>query len=160
MSDEQPLNDESLSQVEDLLAGVDLRTEESERTRLLLACGRAEGRAELRRTLRRWQASAAALSVCLLTALIWQPAARIPDETSHTAENISEQHEASPPGSETIRPRDTSNEPLHAATDWSVWVEKSNSRPELAPVERDSVLPQRPTLMASSRIDLQSFLNE
>jgi hypothetical protein len=163
MSDQQPLNDESLSHIEDLLTTVDLRADPSEQTKILLACGRAEGRAELQKTLRRWKAGAAAMStvsVCLLTALIWRTPAAIPDSLPNVADTAKERIDDSDTIAARPRPRVDSNDTLYAATDWSAWVEKMNSRPERTDVKEEIVLPQKPTLMASSRIDLQKFLNE
>jgi hypothetical protein len=163
MSDEQPMNEPSLSQIEDLLTKVDLRADSSEQTKILLACGRAEGRAGLQTTLRRWKARAAAMSavsVCLLAALIWRSPAVVPKSSPHIAEQVNEQSEDSRTIAERPRLRINSNDTLHAATDWSAWVEKMNSRPVQPDVESHDILPQRPTLTASSRIDLQNFLNE
>jgi len=163
MPDEQPLNDPSLIRVEDLLTKVDLRTDASEQTKLLLACGRAEGWAELQKTLRRWKAGAAAmstLSACLLAALIWRAPAARPNGHLNVVQSVPEQHEEVPPPKEKPRLRVNSSDTLYAATDWSTWVEKMNSRPERTDVKEEIVLPQKPTLMSSSRIDLQTFLNE
>lgn len=161
MSDEQNINEESLSRVEDLLMKVDLRADDSEQTKILLACGRAEGRAELRRTLRRWQAGAAALStlsVCLLAALVLRPPAVSSDSSPHMAEIVIEQDRDAPRVIETIRPRATLDEKLHVSTNWTAWIEKSQSLPDQPEVVTPPILPQKPTLMASSRIDLKEFM--
>lgn len=163
MPHEQPMNDRSLERVEDLLTKIDLRADAAEQTKLLLACGRAEGRAELQKTLRRWKAGAAAmstLSACLLAAMIWRTPAVTPESSSNIAENVDEKIDESETITASPRLRISSNDTLYAATDWSTWVEKMNSRPEQIDVQSDNILPQRPTLMASSRIDLQEFLNE
>lgn len=163
MSHEQHLNDESLARVEVLLTKVDLRADASEQTKLLLACGRVEGRAKLQRTLRRWKAGAAALStvtMCLLAALIWRTPAAPPDSSPNVAETAEERIDDSETIAERPRLRVNSSDTLYAGTDWSAWVEKMNSRPAQPDVEHNNPLPQKPPLMASSRIDLQEFLNE
>lgn len=162
MSD-QPLNDESLTRVEDLLMQVDVRADTSEQTKILLACGRAEGRAALQKTLRRWQAGAAALSTlsaCMLAALMLRVPEAPSEATSQVVENIVTPPEESSRPPERPRLRIAAEKTLHAATDWSTWVEKTQTRPERTGTEDSISLPQKATLMASSRIDMENFLNE
>lgn len=162
MPDDQPLNDESLSRIEDLLTKIDLRADGSERTKILIACGRAEGRAELQRMLRRWKAGALALStlsVCLLTAIVLRPPASAPEMTSNIAESEIEQIHNLPRIRERSRRHIATDETLRASTDWSSWMESMESRPRRTNGENDVEHPQRSTLMASSRIDLREFMD-
>jgi hypothetical protein len=154
------MNDESIARIEELLTSVDLRADESEQTKILLACGRAEGRAELQRTLRRWKAGAAALSalsVCLLAGLVLRARPSGPDAPSQVVEKAVARGDRSRADSERTHRRVAPIDKLHVATDWSHFPQATPRAPQEPDEGGHLHLPHRSTLMASSRIDLQEF---
>lgn len=165
MSDEQYMNDPELQHPARVLGELPLRPNERERSRILLACGRAEGRAEAQRKIRNLRAGMlvfAGVSVCLLGLLLNGPFATVPGDIPTpsvmvNAEQPETGRESTPQAAPAIVSRRIESS--------GVWTPRSNwdldSKPTVQrPVsEIEEPIRQRPILTARSRAILDELLN-
>ena len=163
MSNNQSITDPELVQLEQLLGGISFTANKAEQTRLLLACGRAEGRAESQKTMRRWKAATLALSTvaaCLVVALILNP----PTGAMSDLVPLAETNETTEPESQSapVTPirHALSPDALHVATDWNDALKQPRRKPEPTSDGPRLPLPQQSVLMTSSRINLQEFIDQ
>jgi hypothetical protein len=165
MSDEKFMNDPELQHLARILGELPLRPGERERSKILLACGRAEGRAEAQRKIRNLRAGMsvfAGVLACLLGLLLNRPFATAPEDSPKSSAMVKAERpetglESTPqPVPEIVSRRIEST---------GVWTPRSNwdldSKPTVQrPVrEIEEPIRQRPILTARSRAILDELLN-
>jgi hypothetical protein len=165
MSDEQFLNDPELQHLARVLGGLPLRPSERERSKILLACGRAEGRAEAQRKIRNLRAGMlvfAGVSACLLGLLLNRPFTIVPADNPTPAAMVNTEQ---PQTGRESTPRAVPAIVARRIESSGVWTPRSNwdldSKPTVQrPVsEVEEPIRQRPILTARSRAILDELLN-
>ncbi|HSG73515.1 MAG TPA: hypothetical protein VLA12_24070 [Planctomycetaceae bacterium] len=165
MSDEQYLNDPELQQLARILGGLPLRPSERERSRILLACGRAEGWAEAQRMIRKLRAGMlvfAGVSACLLGLLLNRPFATAPEDSPKSSAMVKTERPETGLDSTPQAVPEIVSQRIESP---SVWTPRSNwdldSKPTVQrPVpDVEEPIRQRPILTARSRVILDELLN-
>lgn len=165
MSDEQFLNDPELQHLARLLGGLPLRPSDTERSKILLACGRAEGRADAQRTIRKLRAGMlvfAGVSACLLALVLNRPFAPVSNNVPEPRQFTGNEHSGSAPDTPNNeipvfnRERIKTLGVMTPRSEWDLEPQRKVQNPSPETIE---LVNQRPILTARSQAALEELLN-
>lgn len=165
MSDEQFLNDPELQHLARILGGLPLRPSERERSKILLACGRAEGHAEAQRKIRNLRAGMlvfAGVSACLLGLLLNRPFAPVSNSVPETRQFTENKHSGSAPDTPNNEISIFNRERIKTfgvMTPRSEWNQEPQHKVQDPSPKSIELVNQRPILTARSQAALEELLN-
>ena len=156
---------ESLNNLEQMLGTLSLLPSDEERSKILLACGRAEGRVQADRTIRKLRAGLflfAGVAACLLVFLIYRPTApgSLVDPNTRAVTKLNRPESES----QSINPKFSSptprkNKAFGVTTRLSNWEFDTPSNSENPTHEVVELVDQSPILSVGSRSMLNELLN-